>query len=293
MPFFTVLVFIPSPLRLIGSELCRKVLLAAQSSPQGAGVVFQAAGANGRGADFLVAVTPLETQPSGRDNSQASTWHRSAPGKLRAALPRASKENRFSWRYPSLVTPGAISSLGPSADSDRNSGDTTAAARARYGAAGRDPAGTQRKGASRDADDPAAAGPVPSPGGGDLEAGEDEDEDDGFRRKLAGLDGGTRTIGSGPGGALWMKTSKATVGMGAATSPSRRQKRAKVRRLVRHLEAGLKLKGRPGAGGLPPVGSQRVDLPYTKELAKWSYDEILGIPKTTVPGKPPEAVPRC
>jgi len=100
-----------------------------------------------------------------------------------------------------------------------------------------------------------------------------------FRRKLAGLVGQRGRIAPGPGAALWIPSSKANVTV--TGSPPPRPKKAKVRRLVRHLEAELKLKGRPGAGGLPAVGSQRVDFPYTKELAKWSYDEILGIPRTT------------
>lgn len=259
--------------------------------------MFQAGGARGRGADFLVAVTPLETrQPSGRHKSQATAYDRDAPGKRRAALARASKENRIGWRYASLVTPGALRSFHPSPGRDSSSrsrsSDRTAAVFAPYGAAGRDPTGTQTKGARHEGGGPATAGTVPFPGETEPEAEEDGDgDDDYFRRKLAALDGPRRKIkmGSGPGGALWMPKSKSTVGRGAAGSPSRRPKRTKVRRLVRRLEAGLKLKGRPGAGGLPPVGSQRVDLPYTKELAKWSYDEILGIPKTTVPAKPPES----
>lgn len=278
----------PSPSVVLGrlSEHCRKVLLAAQSSPQGAGVLFHAAGANERCADFLVAVSPLETRANGRDESRATTtWQRHAPKKIKAALARAAKENRIGWRYASLVTPGALRSLGPSAGRDRDSGDRVVVARTPRGTAGRDAPETQRKGARLEGDSPAMAGPVPFPGETDPEAVEDGDD---FRRRLAGLEGGKRTIGPGPGGALWVPTSRATVGRGAAGSPSRRPKKAKVRRLVRHLEVGLKLKGRPGAGGLPAVGSQRVDLPYTKELAKWSYDEILGIPKTTVPVRPPE-----
>lgn len=245
-----------------------------------------------------MAVTPLGAPP--RRHAVPTTWYRSAQGKLRAALhvARGSKGNNIGWRYASLVTPGALRPLGPSSaarDTD-NSNDRISVVRTTCGAAGRDPitegrdpiTQTPRKGVRHGGDGPAtpkaARSPFPFRRDSDLDA-EDDREDD-FRRKLAGLDGGRKRIGSGPGGALWMPTSKATAARGTAGTPSCRPKKAKVRRLVRHLEAGLKLKGRPGAGGLPPVGEQRVDLPYTKELAKWSYDEILGIPKTTV--KPPE-----
>eukprot|EP00752_Nemacystus_decipiens_P012681 g11234.t1 len=280
--------------QLVRNESDWKVLLAAQSSPQGAGVIFQGGGANGGGADFLVAVTPLETQPRGRDkdNSQAAGWYRSVPGALRAALAlaRISKEKRVGWRYASVVTPGALRSLGPSnAERDRAGIDDRVAVgeiRKTYAAPGGDPIAPQGNAARDDGDGQATTKPGPLPGETRRETG--ESGEDGFRKKLAGLDGGGRRIGSGPGGALWMPTSRATVGRGAAGSPPRRPKKAKVRRLVRHLEAGLKLQGRPGAGGLPPVGSQRVDLPYTKELAKWSYDEILGIPKATVPAESPD-----
>lgn len=106
---------------------------------------------------------------------------------------------------------------------------------------------------------------------------------DALHQRLAELDGPTRITGPGPGAALWMTMSTTTnrkVPKGAADSPPHRPRKDKVRRLVRHLEAGLVLKGRPVAGGLP-AGSQKIDMPYTKELAKWSYDEILGIPRTT------------
>lgn len=247
-----------------------------------------------------MAVTSLPPQAQPREHGKSqpmpTTWYRSAPGKLRAAQARYSNENGVGWRYASLVTPGALRPLGRPSDAahDTDGSDArrkAAAARTPCGAAARDPTEPQRNGAQHEGDGPALPKAVLLPRENDLEA-EGGDGEDAFRRKLAGLDGGRRRrIGSGPGGALWTPTaSKAAVGKGEAAggSPSRRPKKAKVRRLVRHLEAGLKLKGRPGAGGLPPVGSQRVDLPYTKELAKWSYDEILGIPKVTVPAKPPE-----
>lgn len=274
---------------LIGSDHCRKVLLAAQSSPQAAGVVFQAAEANERGADFLVAVTQLETREHGCGESQATTWRRTASEKLKAALTCASKESRNAWRYASRVTPGGLRPLAPSADRHRIRSDRVEEEEEEtltpHGAGGKDPPEMQRGEARHEDVGPASSGPVSLQGETDLAADEDCGDDE-FRRRLAGPEGRRRRVGCGPGGALWMPASTIADGKGAAGNPSRRPKRNKVRRLVRHLEAGLKLKGRPGAGGLPAVGSQRVDLPYTKELAKWSYDEILGIPKTTVPGTP-------
>lgn len=265
---------------MIGSEHRRRILLASQSSPQGAGVVFP----NQRGADFLVAVAPAEAQASGRDKRQAHAAWLNAPGKFKAALACASKENRVCWRYASLVTPGALRSIETSSYRERgSSGDRTV--RISHGALGRYSHEKRKKGPRYESDDPATATTGSAPFHEEDNVVETEEDCDEFRRRLAGLEGGgggtggRGKTGPGPGGALWMPASKATVGRGAPGSPSRRPKKAKVRRLVRHLEAGLKLKGRPGAGGLPAVGSQRVDLPYTKELAKWSYDEILGIPR--------------
>lgn len=226
----------------------------------------------------MVAVARVETQASGR--------RRDAPGRIKAALAGASKENRDGWRYASLVTPGALRPLGTSADRNRDTSDRMLVAHTPHGTVRRSTPETQKEGVPQIGDGSAKPGPLVFPRGTDLEEDESGCDDD-FRRKLAALEGGGKGIGSGPGGALWVPASKLTVGRGAVGSPPSRPNNAKVRRLVRHLEDGLKLKGRRGAGGLPSVGSQRVDLPYTEELAKWSYDEILGIPKTVVPAKPP------
>lgn len=207
-----------------------------------------------------------------------------SPRKLEAALAHASKENRTTdWRYASLITPAALRPLecGTGRNGEDNGDQQINHSPGRP--MGKPSAKVWRDGVQHD-------------GGfaGSLAAGfssfsdethQEKEEHGGYlRRKLAGLVGRRGRVGPGPGAALWMPSSKAkplAAGRDGSGSPPPRPKKAKVRRFVRHLEAELKLKGRPGAGGLPAVGSQRVDFPYTKELAKWSYDEILGIPRTT------------
>ncbi|CAM9595562.1 unnamed protein product, partial [Ectocarpus sp. 8 AP-2014] len=229
---------------VVRNETDWKVLLAAPAGPQGAGAVFQSAGANYRRADFLVAVSPTPTLKGARSSNDNTASVRPGPD-----LDPGSKASRSGWRYSSSVTPGTLRQVRASGHSKYPVLSDT------------DGAGTETE-------------------------SHQEGEDDNFRRRLIALAGGAKRAGPGPGAALWlpasMKTS-AAVGRGTAVaSPTHRPNKAKVRRLVRHLEAGLKLKGRPGAGGLP-VGSQKIDMPYTKELAKWSYDEILGIPRTAGP----------
>ncbi|CAM9091414.1 unnamed protein product [Ectocarpus sp. 4 AP-2014] len=229
---------------VVRNETDWKVLLAAPSGPHGAGAVFQSAGANCRRADFLVAVSPTPTLKGTLSSNDNTASVRSGPG-----LDPASKASRSGWRYSSSVTPGTLRQVRASAHSQDPVLSNT------------HEAGTETE--SRQ-----------------------EGEDDNFRRRLVALAGRAKRAGPGPGAALWLPASaktSAAVGRGTAVaSPTHRPNKAKVRRLVRHLEAGLKLKGRPGAGGLP-VGSQKIDMPYTKELAKWSYDEILGIPRTAGP----------
>ncbi|CAN0073464.1 unnamed protein product [Ectocarpus sp. 12 AP-2014] len=229
---------------VVRNETDWKVLLAAPAGPQGAGAVFKSAGANCRRADFLVAVSPTPTLKWTRSSNDNTGSVRPGPG-----LDPGLKASRSGWRYASSATPGTLRQVRASAHSQ----------------------------------DPVL--------GNIHEAGTEteshqEGEDDNFRRRRVALAGGAKRAGPGPGAALWLPAStktSAAVGRGTAvTSPTHRPHKAKVRRLVRHLEAGLKLKGRTGAGGLP-VGSQKIDMPYTKELAKWSYDEILGIPRTAGP----------
>ncbi|CAM9390608.1 unnamed protein product [Ectocarpus fasciculatus] len=237
---------------VVRNETDWKVLLAAPAGPQGAGAVFQSAGANCRRADFLVAVSPTPTLKGPRPRNGKTASVRPGPD-LDPASARAAKANRTGWRYSSSVTPGTLRLIRASARSnDPVLSDTHEA-------------GTETE-------------------------SHQESEDDNFRRRIVALAGGGKRVGPGPGAALWLPTStksSAAVGRGiGVANPTHCPNKAKVRRLVRHLEAGLKLKGRPGAGGLP-VGSQKIDMPYTKELAKWSYDEILGIPRTAGPTKIP------
>lgn len=282
----------------------RKILLAAQPGPQGAGAVFHASGANARGADFLVAVTPTpiprEIQTNTGGGERISLSRPISPRKLKAVLARASKENRTGWRYASLVTPAVLRS--PELFTTHDGGDNRSPPKHNNpgNGASSNPSETWATGAWHERDGPAhspTAVVVPFPEGRmediiiithdtNKERAEGNKED-----ILAALAGGRRrSTGPGPGGALWIttKTTPGMVGRGRNTgNHPHRPKRAKVRRLVRHLEAGLKLKGRPGAGGLPVLAHNKIDMPYTKELAKWSYDEILGIPRTTVvPDRP-------
>lgn len=277
------------------SGRCRNIFLAAQPGPQGAGAVFRAAGPNSRGADFLVAVTPTpipwEGQASRGEKSQASPQPIS-PRKLQAVLARSWQENRTGWRYARLVTPGVLRSPEPPTGHD---GDDSCHPRIHHTGSGavKNPSETWAREARHKRDVPVQSltdAVIPFPderiAAGDNKGSAEDIKDD----LLAMLAGGRRSTGPGPGAALWIPTSKTTtpgmVGRGSTGSHPHRPKKAKVRRLVRHLEAGLKLKGRPGAGGLPELAHNKIDMPYTKELAKWGYDEILGIPRTTVPARP-------
>lgn len=103
-----------------------------------------------------------------------------------------------------------------------------------------------------------------------------------FGRTLAGLTGARRRQGPGPGGCLWVSSRNVCK---RVTDTYDLPKRSKTRQLVKFLEARLKLQGQPDAGGLPGAPSQRIDMPYTKELAKWGYDDILGIPRTVAPNR--------
>ncbi|CAM9229280.1 unnamed protein product [Hapterophycus canaliculatus] len=237
---------------VVRNESDWRILLAAPAGPQGAGVVFRSAsaGANGRSADFLVAVTSprsqipsATTQPS--ENHALSPHPRSnAPRKPNEGR-RASMETLWEWRYATPVTLGVLKWL-ESSNGERIDSQTVTHAQ-------------------------------------ETAKGTEDGGDDDLHQRPAELDGGTTMTGPGPGAALWMAMPtrrNINVPKCVADSPSHSPKKEKVRRLVRYLEAGLMLKGRPGAGGLPARG-QKIDMPYTKELAKWSYDEILGIPRTT------------
>lgn len=105
-----------------------------------------------------------------------------------------------------------------------------------------------------------------------------------FGRQLAGLMGGGRRQGPGPGGGLWVSGS---TGKRSGDGASHLPMRAKTRHTIRFLEARLALQGNLGAGGLPRGPSQPIDMPYSKTLAKWGYDEILGIPRTALARRGP------
>lgn len=188
------------------------------------------------------------------------------------------------WRYASSVTPGVLSSLQvgqqsraavdgddilDSGECEKN-GDATDCCTAFL---------AQKEKNPRCSLDCRlwSAGEKPSP-----ETTEDQQESTiELGRRLAGLIGGRRRSGPGPGAALWTSKSQG----GGIISRPRRSKKAKVQRLVKHLEAALKLRGQASVEGFPDAPQQKIDLPYTKELAKWGYDKILGIPQAPVPGR--------
>lgn len=61
-------------------------------------------------------------------------------------------------------------------------------------------------------------------------------------------------------------------------------RRMNVRSLSRYYESGLNMRERSRTGMISPGASPaRIEMPYTKELAKWGYDDILGIPRAVGP----------
>lgn len=235
----------------------------------------------------MVAVTsapiPWEAQMRSGENKQGS------PRAISAVLDRASRGNRTGWRYASFVTPGAL--IPPEISTGGDGGERCNQHKHDLGGGvGRNSTETCAREARHDDRDGSAQSPtavaLPFPEGTTGTHGKRERAQNNKDNLLSRLTGERRSPGPGPGLALWIPNSNTTpglVGRGNTGSHPHRPKKAKVRRLVRHLEAELKLKGRPGAGGLPVLAHNKIDMPYTKELAKWSYDEILGIPRTTVP----------
>lgn len=94
-------------------------------------------------------------------------------------------------------------------------------------------------------------------------------------RRFAGLTGGTVRRGPWPGAALWTPGTNYS-----GNYPASIPKKDNVRQLAKSLEARLKLKGRVPSAGSPAETTQKIELPYASELAKWGYDKILGIPRT-------------
>lgn len=98
-------------------------------------------------------------------------------------------------------------------------------------------------------------------------------------RTLARLVGRERRMGPGPGGSLPVSSTAGPRNFDPHLPP-----KAESRRMVEFLEAELRTRKRNASKGLPCAPSQRIELPYTKLLAKWGYDTILGIPRLVVPG---------
>lgn len=257
-------------------------MLAAPAGLHRAGIVSGSHRANGCDADFLVTVDSAPQSSKNRLNSAkplAST-RTNASSTFEAAFIRDSKKNDKPTEHRDvLVTPGVLQSLHINrekcADCDGQDNGSSENPNGKKERAIRDKRLTgaydKRKG---------QASPISHKAAPESSEGEEESPVESGRR-LADLMGGRWRDGPRPNGALW--TSRA---VRARTNSSCKPRKVKVKRLVKHLEAGLKLKGQPPEGGLPQdTHTQKIDTPYTKELAKWGYDEILGIPRKAVLGR--------
>lgn len=189
-----------------------------------------------------------------------------------------SKESSSGWRYANVVTPGVLGSA------HRGSGDDVHSS----GVAGNGDSPnlktTRGKGVGGGGERPC---PTPSKTRlGDLDAAEQEEQSS--LRSVHGAVHGTvcGTVHGEVHGTVWGTVHGAvhgTVGerrqtyfgsdevllaaksLQAAENSSRRPKKANVRRLVQHLEARLKLKGRSRTIVAPSSGRNR---PHFKQLAK-------------------------
>lgn len=266
-------------------------MLAAPAGPQGAGVTFGFGGTNGRGADFLVAVTAAPRSPPAPaiKSSKFSamkwpTWSRLEDG----PIPRAPQDNKTAWRYAASVTPNDVIR---SAEHVRSKQSTEYLHNECHGLESRAKEATDNIPSTALETGPQHLKPMhtissstKSEGSIRVVSGKARQEQSPLvlGRQLAGLVGRGRQCGPGPGAAVW--TSSTTNNRGGGCSAPRGPEKAKVRCMVKHLEARLKLQGQR-AGGLLGAPLLKIDMPYTKELAKWGYDDILGIPRETAPGR--------
>lgn len=242
------------------------MLLAAPAGRHGAGVTFQPSSAPGRDADFLVAVSCALLDPQHPPSSTASGKKTSAPP--RCVPYTKSLEKKNGWSYAASVTPSELA--------DRSDGCIGGSYLERSGR------GRHREDANRSGIDGQDCLHHTNSSTSVKSAPKTAEEEcpSEIVWPVVGENGRKTQCGPGPGGALW--TSRP---VDRGVFPERGPKMAKVRRLVKQLEAGLKLKGQPRSGGLPSATSQKIDTPYTKELSKWGYHEILGVPRTVVPGR--------
>lgn len=268
-------------------------MLAAPAGAQGAGVTFGGGGTNGgRGADFLVAVAAAPRSPRELAISARKLSETALPtlgNKVEGGTSRASADSKKpAWRCAEPATPSDVirsaerhtkflhhdeSLIGLQKNRDienKARSDKNPLAALETGPQHLRPEHSMSSATISDdgsiRDSPYQAHQEQSPVLLD--------------RELVGLVKRGRQRGPGPGAAVG--TSAAGRG-GGCCSATRGPKKSKVRSLVKHLEARLKLKGTPGAGGLQGAPLLKIDMPYTKELAKWGYDEILGIRRVTVP----------
>lgn len=265
-------------------------MLAAPSAHQGVGVTFShsACGSIGRGADLLVTVSAASNQwhPPDTGDENMCTTPRSQRVEYREPLLHALHRNIRVAHYPTSVTPGILSHT-PLGEMQANSGSDNSSSRGLHTLEPRNckdgrPQRCAWKGGSPTLE-PVLLQDVEDAELREKKLQEERNAVADFGRRLAGLVGGRRRQGPGPGGGLWV--SGRLRGRSNSNGSSHLPKKDKTLHTIKFLEAGLTLKGMPGAGGLPGGSSQKIDMPYSKQLAKWGYDEILGIPKTVVPGR--------
>lgn len=266
-------------------------MLAAPAGPQGAGVTFGFGRTNGRGADFLVAVTAAPQSPPApaiKHKFSAMKWP--TRSKLEdSPIPRASQDNKTVWRYAASVTPNDVIRSAEQVRSKQSTECLHAECQGQEGQANEASDNIPLTGLEAEPQHlkpkNTISSSTKSDGSIQFVSGKAHQEQSPLvlGRQLAGLVGRGRQCGPGPGAAVW--TSSTTNNRGGGCSAPRGPKKAKVRCIVKHLESRLKLQGQPGAGGLLGAPLLKIDMPYTKELAKWGYDDILGIPRETVPGR--------
>lgn len=212
----------------------------APTGRHGAGVNFQCFGGNYREVDFLVAVSP-----SPLASRSPEIWRR----KTEIASVSA-KGERFGCCHPAQVTAGALAS-----QEARRQQNVSAE--------------HFRKDTEQSSD--VACSIWTALGTEELE----KESSTEIGKRLAGLTGYTVRRGPWPGTALWTSGTNSS-----GNYPDFIPRKDNLRSLAKCLEARLKLKGRVRSGGSPADTTKKIELPYASELAKWGYDEILGIPRT-------------
>ena len=247
----------------------RKLLLAAPSSPQGEGLTLHpTTDDNGPEADFLVAIdSPVfPSIPLGGRAKGVNHLHAIIPRKVSRSLPSCpskennSKETNSGWRYANVVTPGVLGSKRRGDDPHSNLVGDNADSPNLTTTPGERGGGSERSRPTPSKTCLTTLGRV----------GQDKQSSATVHGTVHGMVHGT--VGErkhtffGYDEVLLAATSLQT-----ASKPSRLPKKANVRRLVQHLEARLKLKGRSGVVGrgkwLGTPSNSRI-MPHSKQHAQ-------------------------